>query len=548
MNRRVFISYRRLDKDSAVVDELTAKLSEFNPWRDTADIVGRQVWRETIASAIDASFAMILVVSADTEQSKEVYAEYFHALARKVQVIPLLIADCKLPFDLGNTNARLWFKDCDRALQELRDDLKRYRDEASPLEPASDMRTYLGAMQLGCLMAVGNYTPMTGEGRFRPELASRGLRPVAPMKSEFTWRRSATSFGDRPAGEQRRTYDDLLPALHQAERVMVLGEPGIGKTATLHKFADELARRALERDGAPIPVIVPLREWRDDVTLGRADCRRLGVLAPQYRQLLASGRIYFLLDGLNELPRDDRREAKPDALQRLLVAETRAVVTCREIDYRDEALRLDLDTITIHPLDPERVWDFLRRYLIDLRGENDGSALADELFWQIAGGPSVKAVWEEWRGTGADINLFFATTEIPKAVYAVISGADDAVWRNVVKTLSNLIHLAANPFLLSMMLRIYLDKGAIPPNRGALFDEFVFQLLKREELADDDKLNGEGPGLPDANLEELGLGHAAPRGRAGETRGGSIDHSPCRRRYRGSAATMVRLSPPAPIS
>ena len=79
-----FHLYRRLDKDSAVVDELTEKLSEFNPWRDMTDILGGQVWREKIAGAIDASFAMILVVSADTEQSKEVYAEYFHALAHKV--------------------------------------------------------------------------------------------------------------------------------------------------------------------------------------------------------------------------------------------------------------------------------------------------------------------------------------------------------------------------------------------------------------------------------------------------------------------------------
>lgn len=427
MNRHVFISYRRLDRDSAVVDVLIENLSEFNPWRDTSEILGGQAWRESISSAIDASFAMILVVSADTEQSKEVYAEYFHALARKVRVIPLLIADCKLPFDLGNTNARLWFKDRDRALGELRADLKRYRDEASPLEPASDMRTYLGAMQLGCLMAVGNYTPMAGEGRFRPELVSRGLRPVAPMKSEFTWRRSGPLFGDREMAEQRRSYDDLLPALREAKRVVVLGEPGIGKTATLHKFADELARHALVRDGAPIPVIVPLREWTGDLTWDELIARHLGVLAPRYRELFGSGRLYFLLDGLNELPRDERRDARPNALKGLLVAETRAVVTCREIDYRDEELRLDFDTITIHPLDPERVWDFLRRYLIDLRGEREGSALADELFWQIAGGAEVEEVSYRWRDVGVDINQFFAAPLIPKSAYDVSSGEDEAV-------------------------------------------------------------------------------------------------------------------------
>lgn len=39
-----------------------------------------------------------------------------------------------------------------------------------------------------------------------------------------------------------------------------------------------------------------------------------------------------------------------------------AVVTCRELDYVGE-LRLDLDTLTIQPLDPPRILDFVTRYL-----------------------------------------------------------------------------------------------------------------------------------------------------------------------------------------
>lgn len=429
MSRHVFISYRRLAKDSAVVDELLTQLREFDPWRDTAEIIGGQVWREAIAGAIEAAFALILVVSPDTENSKEVYAEYFHAQARNLPVIPLLIADCKLPFDLGNTNARLWFQDRQRAMRELRDDLRRYHDAASPREPASDMRTYLGAMQLGCLMAVGNYTPMGGEGRFRRELASSRLRPVASMRSEFTWRRSGPLFSGEEMAEQRRDFDDLVPALLESKRVVVLGEPGIGKTATLHKFADELARHALESDAAPIPVILPLREWSDDVSWDDLIAKHLGVLAPRYSQLLKGSRLYFLLDGINELPRDDGRGKKLAQVRGLFSDGTRAVVTCREIDYRGEALKLDLDMITIHPLDPERVWDFLRRYLSDLRGDDDGAKLAESLFWQIAGGADVEAVWQKWRAAGASLIEFFTAADIPRAAYAVTSGADDALWR-----------------------------------------------------------------------------------------------------------------------
>ena len=78
------------------------------------------------------------------------------------------------------------------------------------------------------------------------------------------------------------------------------------------------------------------------------------------------------------------------------------------------------------------------------------------------------------------------------------------------------MHLAANPYLLWMFLQIYLEAGTIPSNRGALFDEFVFQLLKREGLAVDDKLSAEGAGI-ERSAGRVGLGHAASGGGVRET-------------------------------
>jgi formylglycine-generating enzyme required for sulfatase activity len=501
------------------VDELISALRGYTCWRDTTAIAGGQMWREEIIRAIEAAYAMILVVSTDTEQSKEVYAEYFYAFGHKVPVIPLILDDCDLPFGLENINARLWYEDQQRALQGLRSDLDFYRSTAAPLKPASDIETYLAALKMGELLgAVANYTPMAGEGRFRTERALPVPRPVV-MQSEFTWRRSGSLTRDRRREVQRRNYKDLLPALHKSKRVMVLGEPGIGKTSTLYKFADELAYRALDSDHAPIPLIVPLREWRGEVTWDALIDQHLGVLAPRYKQLLAGGRLYFLLDGLNELPRDDRRGAKLDALQSLLDAKTPVVVTCRELDYRDEALNLDLDTITIHPLDPERVRDFLCRYLNDASGKTNGAAAAENLFWQIAGGADVKAVWEKWHQAGKTLTLFFRSPEIPEDVYKATSGPDDWTWWEVVKSPGNLMRLAANPYMLWMLLHVYLDGETIPSNRGALFDEFVFQLLKREGFSDGEKLIAAGRALTD-KLEELGWIMQRRAVESGETSGG----------------------------
>ena len=129
-----------------------------------------------------------------------------------------------------------------------------------------------------------------------------------------------------------------------------------------------------------------------------------------------AGRLHLLCDGLNEIERDGRRAEKVEALRRVCGQKTPVVVTCRELDYRDEVLKLDLDTVTIHPLEPSRILGFLKRYLIDAHGEEKGPQEAQALFWQIAGGDAVRTVCEKWRPTEPSLDEFFAATELPDGI------------------------------------------------------------------------------------------------------------------------------------
>jgi TIR domain len=223
-NRHVFISYRR--SDAGIVNELIAALGDDYPcWRDTARIRGGQVWRETITHGIDLAYAMILIISPDTQHSKEVYAEYVYAQGRSVPVIPFLISDCDVPFGLEHVHARLWFKDKEQSLEDLREDLAMYRDQAPEAEPRSDVHTYLRALQFAYLMAVENYTPMAGAGRYRARPISGRLHAVV-MRPEFGLRKTSPLVEERKAPEEVRSYDDLIPALCELDQVLVLGEPG----------------------------------------------------------------------------------------------------------------------------------------------------------------------------------------------------------------------------------------------------------------------------------------------------------------------------------
>lgn len=164
-----------------------------------------------------------------------------------------------------------------------------------------------------------------------------------------------------PAGTGMET---IFQRLDRA--VVVLGEPGAGKTTMLLELARELVTTAERDPDAPIPVVLNLASWatrRRPVAEWIADelVDRYRIPASQAQQWVASGEILPLLDGLDEAAAE-HRDACAVAInefhaQNLLVP---LAVCCRSVEYSSLLRRIaTYGTVIIQPLTGAQVDAFL---------------------------------------------------------------------------------------------------------------------------------------------------------------------------------------------
>ena len=186
----------------------------------------------------------------------------------------------------------------------------------------------------------------------------RGIEPVAPVETTY-------SIFHRP---------DI------GGRLLIVGEPGAGKTTELLTVAQRLIEEAKNDDDKPIPLIFELSSWTSGTPILRwleqqlqqtyGVSRRL--TEPLEQQWIQPNRLLFLLDGLDEL--DQRNQsACVEALEAFLARHPAlsAIVCCRCEEYEQGRLLLKQLKGAIYlqavgseqiqqylkELDRERLWD-----------------------------------------------------------------------------------------------------------------------------------------------------------------------------------------------
>lgn len=201
-------------------------------------------------------------------------------------------------------------------------------------------------------------------------LREQGEWGAAELAEEMLERRRRNYLDQVPRSVLEAVQDDRLP------RLVILGDPGAGKSSLLRYLALEWARMpdATARELAPLPLLIELREYNHwECPHGKSFIRYLHDAQNWYRldqfqldrRLAQRDGAVLLLDGLDEIFDPQRRELAVNDLTRFSneYPNVRIVVTSRVIGYKQQRLSdAEFRHLMLQDLDEPQINDFLERW------------------------------------------------------------------------------------------------------------------------------------------------------------------------------------------
>jgi tetratricopeptide (TPR) repeat protein len=314
-----------------------------------------------------------------------------------------------------------------------------------PPELEADLRVRLGREQIHTVVFAGELATVLAkdygtDSRLETLTVLGGFsfarlrKAMQAQVEEAPWRKYFQTASIQPARllplhrgkkqEESLTEADLFRAMQQGS-LLLLGEPGAGKTTTLLAVGQQLATQ-----GGLMPLFLPLGRYQGDFGALLAEALAAGdasISQQLVKQLLESGGVVLLLDGVNEVQDSELQEHLIQELNRLTEPEALTkrglwVVSGRVQDY--EQIRYRLTTLE------QRRWemqpftaDLIYQLLVDALGKDQGLSLYQRM------GKAVRQI-------------------------------------------------CANPLLLTMVLGVYQQKGHAPVGRGAIYRQFIELLLQ----------------------------------------------------------------------
>jgi hypothetical protein len=238
------------------------------------------------------------------------------------------------------------------------------------------------------------------ERRIALELEERAGAVESPLGD---WQEAPAA----PAPLSEATIVDLF--LERERSLLILGEPGSGKTTTLLLLAQGLALRARRNPEEPIPVVFHLSSWNERRTglgewLTQELAARYQVGGEAARSWLQGHQILPLLDGLDEVD-PEHRAACVSAVNAYLADHGLwgMALCCRTQVCEELPQRLRLSTaVAVRPLTPAKVEEYLAS--TGAEGEDLRAALSgNEVLQELSRSPQLLSLLAQtWHGSGPE--------------------------------------------------------------------------------------------------------------------------------------------------
>jgi formylglycine-generating enzyme required for sulfatase activity/class 3 adenylate cyclase len=272
------------------------------------------------------------------------------------------------------------------------------------------------------------YVPLAGETTEIPIQPSK-----APRTARRRRRRAKFEYHEWiPTGEDIKQVklDSLQEAVNKYPCVILLGDPGCGKTTAFENLAYQFSDQS---DKLPVPL--HLSEFDSGMSLedfiiqgwgGLLEAGHWGAkeLAANIEEYLEAGKLFLLFDALNEMPLEGYRErclALRQFIDQRSAQGNRFLVTCRILDYSEELT--GLQRVEVQPLSDDKIQHFLQNELL-----------------------------EKWQ-----------------ALWQTLTQSDDSP--------HCLLEMARNPYLLTVMIDVFEEDSQLSQNRADLMQRFTQILL-----------------------------------------------------------------------
>ncbi len=379
MTYDVFISYSRRQPDRDYAEWLDASLQQekIALWRDIREIDPFADFTAEIEEGIENSQLVVVCITPDIKRASSfVRREIQYALALKKPVLPLRFTDTVPPISIINNEWIDFTQDRSAGLKRLLEIVRGVVPAPAPnTQPSSDpYYDYLTALyqEIVALLSQTIIKLVDVRGKATPS-AVVGMPQRKQLLGGFTARYGMKS--EAPQAKIANFHDGFE---QYQGRVLLLGEPGAGKSTTLLALARDAIVARLDDMTQPLPILQRISLWDAGNKTPMADwlAQSTDIAKDNMTAMLAQGQCLLLLDALDELGREREEDPLPTSPQHMggvkikydprkrfieiIPPNNQVVISCRIEDYTELGEKLPLNgAVTLQPLLDNQIEDYL---------------------------------------------------------------------------------------------------------------------------------------------------------------------------------------------